>query len=259
MITVYRNPDSDTRTASKDVTFEQFQDANTSHINDVRNAMDYISDMVLGAGELHDCTKKTQEKMYYEDFKNTLENGANFEQGNWYKLHVTAERHHLDVHCPDDVNLIDVLEMIVDRVCAGMARSGQVYDINLPDEVLQKAVRNTTQMLKERVEVIDPPKKIIDPNPVILPDLDKVVPPPSYPEYDPWQPKIGDPAYPPYTIGDFPQNTTPVTWTDHTTITTATTGDGDGYMTVHAIAFPGDQSTHAYINQEAIGDQNNEQ
>ena len=167
MITVYRNPNGDTRTASKDVTFEEFQEANTSHINDVRNAMDYISDMVLSAGEFHDCTKKTQEKMFYRDFKNTLETGASFTDGEWYQLHITAERHHIDNHCPEDVNLIDILEMIADRVCAGMSRSGQVYDIDLPNEILQRAVKNTTQMLIDRVEVLDPPKpkKLeVDPN-----------------------------------------------------------------------------------------------
>lgn len=167
MITVYRNPNGDTRTASKDVTFEEFQEANTSHINDVRNAMEYISDMVLSAGEFHDCTKKTQEKMFYRDFKNTLETGASFVDGEWYQLHITAERHHIDNHCPEDVNLIDILEMIADRVCAGMSRSGQIYDINLPNEVLQRAVKNTTQMLIDKVEVLDPPKpkKLeVDPN-----------------------------------------------------------------------------------------------
>jgi len=167
MITIYRNPNGDTRTASKDITFEEFQEANTSHINDVRNAMDYISDMVLSAGEFHDCTKKTQEKMFYRDFKNTLETGASFTDGEWYQLHITAERHHIDNHCPEDVNLIDILEMIADRVCAGKARSGQVYDINLPNEVLQRAVKNTTQMLIDKVEVLDPPKpkKLeVDPN-----------------------------------------------------------------------------------------------
>lgn len=211
MIIVYRNPDSDTRTASKDVTFEKFQEANNSHIDDVRNAMYFLSDLVKDAGELHDCTKKTQEKMYYRDFKNTLENGARFEDGEWYKLHVTAERHHLDVHCPDDVNLIDILEMIADRVCAGMARSGQVYDINLPDEVLQKAIKNTTQMLIERVEVVDPPKTR-----VIRPEQDRT--------HENEFVEIGDPNLPLYQISDYPPNTNHAFWSDHTIMTTPTSG-----------------------------------
>ena len=153
MITIYKNPNGDTRTASKSVTFVEFQEANTSHIQDVNAVMEYISDLCLSAGEYHDCTKKTQEKMFYRDFKNTLETGASFTDGEWYQLHITAERHHIDNHCPEDVNLIDILEMIADRVCAGMARSGEVYDINLPAEILQKAVKNTTELLKEQIEV----------------------------------------------------------------------------------------------------------
>lgn len=172
MITIYKNINGDTRTAPKDVTFEQFQRANTSHMNDVRNAMEYISDMVLSAGDYHDCTKKTQEKMFYRDFKNTMETGAKFEDSEWYKLHITAERHHLDAYCPDDVTLIDVLEMIADRVCAGMARSGQVYDIDISSDILQNAVKNTVDMLLNKVEVIDPTVRKLEVDPERLVDVE---------------------------------------------------------------------------------------
>ena len=53
------------------------------------------------------------------------------------------------------MNLIDVLEMIADCVLAGMARSGSVYPLNLPTEVLVKAFENTVQLLKENVKVVD--------------------------------------------------------------------------------------------------------
>jgi len=54
---------------------------------------------------------------------------------------------------PADVNLLDVLEHITDCVMAGMARSGSVTPLCLPDEVLQKAFANTVELLKSRVVV----------------------------------------------------------------------------------------------------------
>ena len=54
---------------------------------------------------------------------------------------------------PDDVNLIDVLDWIADCVMAGMARSGNVYPLAVPPEVLARAVANTVEMLKAEVVV----------------------------------------------------------------------------------------------------------
>ena len=153
MIKIYRDPNGDTRTASKDVTFEEFQEANDTHIRDVNAVMFELSKMIDDAGDRHDCTKKTQERMFYRDFKETLDNGTDFTKSEWYQLHVTAERHHLLSHCPDDVNLIDVLEMITDCVCAGLARSGEVRDLEINADILNKAVKNTCELIKSMVEV----------------------------------------------------------------------------------------------------------
>lgn len=72
----------------------------------------------------------------------------------WYQEHVKQERHHLNDRCPADVNLIDVIEMICDCVTAGLARSGSVRDILIPDDILTKAVRNTQKML-EAICILD--------------------------------------------------------------------------------------------------------
>ena len=69
------------------------------------------------------------------------------------KIHKRSERHHLNDYCPDDVNLIDVIEMIIDCICAGKARTGNVYPIEIKDELLQRAIKNTIEMLKESIEV----------------------------------------------------------------------------------------------------------
>ena len=79
-----------------------------------------------------------------------------FKQTTWWDRHRKISRHHLNmtdgVH--EDVDLLDVLEHIVDCVMAGMARSGSVYELKLPDEVLQRAFRNTIERLKTHVRVV---------------------------------------------------------------------------------------------------------
>lgn len=66
-----------------------------------------------------------------------------------------TERHHLNDSVPEDVNLIDVLEMVIDCTVAGLARSGSVYDITIPEDVLKKAIDNTKQMIIDNVDVIE--------------------------------------------------------------------------------------------------------
>lgn len=155
MITIYKNPNGDTRTAKKDVTFEEFQKANDMHIDDVKSVMYELSRIVDQTGERHDCTKKSQERMFYNNFLSTMNSGTDFVNDEWYQLHIKAERHHLLSHCPDDVNLIDVLEMISDCVCAGMARSGEIRDLEIDNEILNKAVKNTVEMIKRMIEVVE--------------------------------------------------------------------------------------------------------
>lgn len=153
MVTIYKNPNGDSRTAPKDVTFKQFAQANDMHIRDVMSVMRELAHMIKQSGTMHDWTKKVYEEKFFNDFKNTLENGIDFVNGEWYQLHVNRERHHLLSHCPDDVNLIDVLEMIVDCTCAGLARSGEVRELEISDEILRKAVQNTVELIKSMVEV----------------------------------------------------------------------------------------------------------
>lgn len=153
MIEIKKNPNGDTRTAPKGITFEQFQEANDMHIDDVREVMHALSRFIDMAGRNHDFTKKSRERMFYRDFVDTQENGADFVNGEWYQLHVKAERHHLLSNCPDDVNLIDVLEMIADCTCAGLARSGEIRDLEIDTEILNRAVKNTAELIKNMVTV----------------------------------------------------------------------------------------------------------
>jgi hypothetical protein len=53
------------------------------------------------------------------------------------------------------VTLIDVVEMVCDCVSAGMARTGEVYDLDIDEAILSKALKNTVALLKEQIEVVD--------------------------------------------------------------------------------------------------------
>lgn len=119
--------------------------------------MEAIADMINDTGRNHDWTKRYEpyRSNFYRDFCNTIEGRIKFEDGQWNKDHYALERHHLLRRCPEDVNLIDVIEMICDCVCAGMARSGCVHDLEINTEILKQAVRNTVEMLKNSVELED--------------------------------------------------------------------------------------------------------
>ena len=150
---IYKNPNGDTRTAPKDVTYEQFQKANDMHIRDVSLIMYYLSSLIREQGESHDYTKKTAEPEFYKNFLSTINEGTNFVEDKWYRHHINMERHHLLSRCPDDVDLIDVLEMIVDCTCAGLARSGEVRDLEISTDILERAVQNTVKLIVDHVEV----------------------------------------------------------------------------------------------------------
>lgn len=146
-IEIYRNPNGDTRTAPKGITFEQFQEANDGHRIDVQRVMYELSCELSSNGMKHDWTKKKYEKMFYSDFLETMCGGIDFTSGEWYQMHINTERHHLLSACPEDVNLLDVIEMIVDCVCAGKTRSGEIRGLEISPEILKKAMDNTVKMV----------------------------------------------------------------------------------------------------------------
>ena len=157
-IKIRKHTEGDSRVAKKIPTFVEFRDANTDHIHDVRNLTDFFSKELLRRVSSHDWTKTYEpyQSMFYRDLCAVLEHRMDFFDGKWSEVHYTQmERHHLNRHCPDDVNLFDVIEMICDCVAAGMARSGEVYDVDIPSDVLRRAVSNTVEYLKGYVEVTE--------------------------------------------------------------------------------------------------------
>ena len=156
-VIMYKNTLGDTRTASHMPTRKEFDRSNWRHKDDVvALACEFATELRCRC-ENHDWTKVQEPyaSKFYNLMKATIEDGADFMSGEWAHLHYVLERHHLTRHCPDDVDLFDVLEMIFDSVSAGMARSGSVYPLKISNEILQKAVANTVNYLVENIEIAE--------------------------------------------------------------------------------------------------------
>ena len=153
MITIQPSPSADSRTAAGNVTKEELLESSKMHISDVQKGMNFFAQMILEAAGNHDHTKLEYIDEFYEDFK-TKKDG-DFKAGKWFSEHHLTERHHLLDRCPDDVNLIDVLERIADICMAGMARSGKVYNDALDPAILERAYQNTIQLLLKNIQVVD--------------------------------------------------------------------------------------------------------
>ena len=153
MITIKKSPTADSRTAVGDPTKNDLLASSVQHIGDVQKGMAFLASKIIEAGTIHDHTKISGIDDFYDSYSKKLTGDA-FKAEKWFQSHLT-ERHHLNDRCPDDVTLIDVLERVVDITTAGMARSGRIYDDTLDSEILQRAYKNTIELLKNNIEVVD--------------------------------------------------------------------------------------------------------
>jgi hypothetical protein len=150
MIEIKPSQTADTRTCDfANTSKETLAASSQQHIADVVKALAFFSGKLMEAAGAHDYDKLLALDWFHEDFV------TGFKQTGWWDNHRKIHRHHLDKDdgIPEDVNLIDVIEHISDCVMAGMARSGSVYELKLSDELLQRAFRNTTELLKAQIEV----------------------------------------------------------------------------------------------------------
>ena len=154
-IKIERNTNGDTRVATKVPSIREFEDSNYKHTQDVKDMMNAFADEIKNKARSHDWSKliEPHKSAFYRDLCNTIEGRMDFESGEWCKFHYSNERHHLLKRCPDNVNLVDVIEMICDCVCAGMARSGEVRDLEISSDILAAAVKNTVELCKGAVEL----------------------------------------------------------------------------------------------------------
>lgn len=154
MIQIKPSPTADTRTCDfANVTKETLYASSKQHIGDVSAALVFFGECLRRAALDHDPDKLTDIDGFHADFV------TGFKQTGWWDRHRTLNRHHLTQAdgIPADVNLIDVLDFIADCVMAGMARSGSVYPLSLPSELLERAFQNTVELLKAVVVVESEP------------------------------------------------------------------------------------------------------
>lgn len=150
MIHVTPSPTADTRTCDfTKVDKQTLLVSSRIHIEDVQQGLGFFMDKLLEAARVHDRDKITDIDGFHADFQ------TGFTRTEWWDRHRKLNRHHLTMEdgVPADVNLIDVLDFIADCVMAGMARSGSVYALKLPPELLDRAFQNTVELLKGEVVV----------------------------------------------------------------------------------------------------------
>jgi len=150
MIKIQKSKTADTRSCDfSQVTEMQLLASSLQHMNDVKLGMEFLKDLITEADERHDHDKLTGIKQFHADFI------TGFKQTGWWDNHRKVNRHHLlaEDGVPDDVNLVDVLDMIVDCVMAGMGRTGTVYPLEIKPDILMKSFQNTVDLLKKQVVV----------------------------------------------------------------------------------------------------------
>ena len=155
-IIIKRSPNADTRTSKGDITKKELLQQTYSHIDDVNNVGVWLADKFKEQIKNHDHTKIEGIDQFYKDFTTGMQN-AEFKKLPWWQLHMT-ERHHLNDSVPEDVNLLDVLEMVIDCTVAGLARGGsadKIYPITIPQEVLELAIDNTKNLIIDNTKLED--------------------------------------------------------------------------------------------------------
>lgn len=156
MISIQKSETADTRTCNfAETTKATLLSSSRQHIGDVVKALAFFSGKITEAAGEHDYDKLTEIDWFHSDFV------TGFKETGWWDNHRRIHRHHIDKEdgVPANVNLLDVLEHIADCVMAGMARSGTVYDLKLSDELLQRAFRNTVDLLKNEITIAATPPK----------------------------------------------------------------------------------------------------
>lgn len=150
MIEIEKSKTADTRSCDySKVKKDQLYASSVQHIGDIKKGMDYFKELIDGSAKRHDFDKLEGINHFHDDFL------TGFKQTGWWDNHRKVNRHHLleKDGIPEDVNLIDVLDMIVDCVMAGMGRTGEVYPLNIDNKVLMTAFMNTVELLKNQVNV----------------------------------------------------------------------------------------------------------
>lgn len=142
----------DSRTSKESPSFEEIRNAVNIHIGDVDKALEYWKSLLSEKQGNHDWTKLDN---FEDEYGYLVHNGVKddvFLKSEWWHKHITKERHHLQFYVPQDVNLIDVLELISDRVVAEKGRTGEIIKeyLEIDKNILVEAYWNTVRLLDNK-------------------------------------------------------------------------------------------------------------
>lgn len=148
---ITKSSNADTRTATSETKKDLHLDT-LKHLKDVQSLMTLVAIQLQKQGIKHDHTKIDHLDEFYHDWK---EGSDGFINKEWYQRHITEEKHHSSSFLHEDFNLLDLLEEIVDKVCAGKGRSGEINKgyFNYSNETLQLAVENTIILLDNMTKI----------------------------------------------------------------------------------------------------------
>ena len=151
MIRLTDTSKGDSRTTKTLPTLKEVYQATSTHIDDVDQALEYWKHLISDRQGRHDYTKlENFDKEYGYLVTNGIKD-TEFLNSKWWHKHITEERHHLIEYTPIDVNLIDVLEMISDRVTAEKGRTGEINTnyLKIDKDTLYRAYWNTVKLLDD--------------------------------------------------------------------------------------------------------------
>ncbi|PKP53781.1 MAG: hypothetical protein CVT92_02295 [Bacteroidetes bacterium HGW-Bacteroidetes-1] len=145
MIIIKKSITADSRTCDcKNIPIDVLERSTYQHKDDVEKAMVFFQRLMRIEGWSHDDHKLRTMKEFHKAFQ------GGFVDETWWNEH-KKELHHLP---PDaDINMVHVFAFICDCVMAGLGRTGKIRPITIDSEVLQKAFRNTVNLLVSNVKV----------------------------------------------------------------------------------------------------------
>ena len=147
----------DSRTSKKSPTLEEIREAVEIHIEDVDHAIEFWKKLLSERQSVHDWTKLDN---FEDEYGFLVREGVKdevFLKSEWWHKHITQERHHLQYYSPLDVNLIDVLELISDRVVAEKGRTGEIIPeyLEIDSNILKEAYWNTVKLLDNKTRRVE--------------------------------------------------------------------------------------------------------
>lgn len=141
----------DSRTSGVNPSLKEIYNATVIHQGDVSESMNFFADKLVGMGKIHDWTKLENFDLEYGFLVSNNVKDEDFLQSNWWWKHITDERHHVKDYTHLDVNLLDILEWIADRVCAEKGRTGSINMkyLDIDPLILVRAYFNTIKLLDD--------------------------------------------------------------------------------------------------------------